>query len=216
MRRATCRQQVIDFIKKMILSGELKAGERIKEAYIAAATGLSRAPVREAVVELCREGLLQFEPNKGASVTKPTAQDLHTSYEICGLLEGYLAGLNMPFYTPRHFAEIEAILEQMKAAQEDPRDMTALSDLDYAFHDAIISASDNPLLVEFARHHNAKFEHFFFSQFWAEAFAGDDFYGRHRKVYDAVRTGVPYTAETAMREHYADCARRTAKYADYL
>ncbi len=216
MRRATCRQQVVDFIKEMILSGELKAGERIKEAYIAAATGLSRAPVREAVVELCQEGLLHFEPNKGASVTKPTAQDLNTSYEICGLLEGYLAGLNMPFYTPRHFEEIESILEQMKEAQQEPRDMGALSDLDYAFHDAIISASDNPLLVEFTRLHNAKFEHFFFNHFWKEAFSGDDFYGRHLKVYEAVKTRDAYIAEIAMRDHYADCARRTAKYADLL
>ena len=46
MRSSSCRQQVSDFIKEKIMAGEIKAGERLKEAYIAAATGLGMTAVR--------------------------------------------------------------------------------------------------------------------------------------------------------------------------
>lgn len=216
MRKSTCRQQVTDFIKDMILAGEIKAGDRIKEAYIAAATGLSRAPVREAVVELCQEGLLKFEPNKGASVTKPTAEGLSTSYEVCGLLEGYIAGASLLFYTRNDFLALEAILEEMRTVQSSSRDLRLLSDLDFKFHDLIISVSDNPQLINFARIHNAKFEHFFFFPFGEEAFGVDNFYERHLEVYESLKSNDPYTVEMVMRNHYADCARRTAKHAVML
>ena len=216
MRKSTCRQQVIDFIKDMILAGEIKAGDRIKEAYIAAATGLSRVPVREALVELCQEGLLQFEPNKGASVIKPTAEDLSTSYEVCGLLEGYLAATSLPLYTRNDFAVLEEVLAQMRTVQNSSRDLKALSDLDFKFHDLIISVSDNPLLINFARIHNAKFEHFFFFPYGEEAFGVDALYERHLEVYESLKSNDAYTVETTMRRHYADCARRTAKYAAML
>ena len=71
MRKSTCRQQVIDFIKEMILTGEIKAGDRIKEAYIAAATELSRVPVREALVELARRVCCSLSPIRELRSSSP-------------------------------------------------------------------------------------------------------------------------------------------------
>lgn len=212
----SCRQQVIDFIKENIMSGEIKAGERLKEAYIAAATGLSRIPIREALVELCQEGLLNFEPNKGVSVMKPTVEEVYSSYTLCGVLEGYIASMSLDLFTKNDYASIEAVLADMKTFQSTTRDLQTLSDLDFKFHDLLISAYDNQLVIDFARINNAKFVHFFFYPFWEEVFDADHLYERHIKVYDAIKSRNPAFVEQIFREHYLECARRTAKYAAML
>jgi len=216
MRNASCRQQVTDFIKEQILNGEIKAGERLKEAYIAAATGLSRIPIREALIELCQEGLLIFEPNKGTSVMKPTVDEVYASYTICGVMEGYLTCMSLDLFSKNDYVNMESILEEMEKFQKTTRDLNTLSELDYKFHDVTISAFDNPVLINFARLNNAKFVHFFFYKYWEEVFDADNFYNRHLKIYEAIKTKNPVLVERAYREHYAECARRTAKYAAML
>ena len=216
MRTASCRKQVIDFIKDKILSGEIKAGERLKEAYIAAATGLSRIPIREALVELCQEGLLNFEKNKGVSVMKPSVEEVYSSYTICGVLEGYIASKSLELFTKNDYQNIEAVLAEMEKLQRTTRDLATLSELDFKFHDLLISAYDNQLLINFTRANNAKFVHFFFYPYWEEVFDADHFYDRHLKVYEAIKSKNPDFVEKTYREHYGECARRTAKYAAML
>lgn len=110
MRRGTYRHQIIDFIKTKILAGELKAGERIKEEYIAAETGFSHIHIREALLILSRDGLLHFEDNKGASVIKPSVEEILADYAICGVMEGYIVGVSLPLFTKNDFLKIEAVL----------------------------------------------------------------------------------------------------------
>ena len=216
MRSSSCRQQVTDFIKEKIMAGEIKAGERLKEAYIAAATGLSRIPIRESLIELCQEGLLHFEQNKGVSVIKPTVDEVYASYTICGVLEGYIASMSLDLFTKSDYSELETILQEMQKFQETTRDLNTLSELDFKFHDILISAYDNPLVINFTRINNAKFVHFFFYPYWEEVFDADNFYARHLKVYEAIKSKNPILVERTFREHYGECARRTAKYAVML
>ena len=216
MRTASCREQITTFIKEKILTGEIKAGERLKEAYISAATGLSRIPIREALVELSQEGLLNFEKNKGVSVMKPSVEEVYSSYTVCGLLEGYIASISINLFTKNDYLKIEAVLEDMEKFQKNPSELATLSELDFKFHDLLISAYDNQLLINFTRANNAKFVHFFFYPYWEEVFDIDNFYARHLKVYEAVKTKDPQNIERVYREHYNECARRTAKYAGML
>ena len=74
MGSPTCKIQAMNYIRDAIVSGELKAGEHIKEIYIAETLKISRAPVREAMAELCTMGLLQSEPHKGITVASPTSK----------------------------------------------------------------------------------------------------------------------------------------------
>ncbi|TCC36365.1 GntR family transcriptional regulator [Kribbella speibonae] len=72
----TRREVVLDAIRQALLSGELVPGQRIKEAPLAEALGVSRPTVREAIYQLVHEGSLVQEPYKGISVAQPSAQDL--------------------------------------------------------------------------------------------------------------------------------------------
>lgn len=73
---ATRRDVVVDAIRRALLGGELKPGERLKEAPLANSLGVSRPTIREAVHQLIHEGALVQEPYKGIRVANPSPQDL--------------------------------------------------------------------------------------------------------------------------------------------
>lgn len=73
---ATRRDAVVDAIRRALLSGELKPGERVKEAPLAESLGVSRPTIREAIQQLTHEGSLVQEPYKGIRVANPSPQDL--------------------------------------------------------------------------------------------------------------------------------------------
>lgn len=78
---------VLEALRRALLSGELRPGQRVKEASLAEALGVSRPTVREAVYQLVHEGALVQVPYKGITVAKPTAQDLIDVAEVRVSLE---------------------------------------------------------------------------------------------------------------------------------
>jgi DNA-binding GntR family transcriptional regulator len=81
------RQQIHSQIKAMLISGELAPGELCSVYQLAELFGVSRTPVREALLQLAREGLLQAERNRGFRVVVSSAHDLDEISEIRMLLE---------------------------------------------------------------------------------------------------------------------------------
>ncbi len=76
-------------LRKLVLEGVLPPGAKLREAELAARFGVSRTPVREALVAAEREGLVTYELNRGYAVRQFTLHDLLESYELRGLLEGH-------------------------------------------------------------------------------------------------------------------------------
>lgn len=91
---ATRRQVVVNAIRRALLTGELVPGQRVKEAPLAEALGVSRPTVREAIYQLVHEGSLVQVPYKGISVAEPSAQDLLDVAEVRVSLET-LAALHL-------------------------------------------------------------------------------------------------------------------------
>lgn len=82
---------VTELVRKAIVEGRVAPGERLKEEELARELGISRTPVREALLILQAEGLVDAAPNRGATVRAHTADDLEELYELRALLEGYAA-----------------------------------------------------------------------------------------------------------------------------
>ena len=74
------------YIRSLVVDGTLHRGDRVPQDEIAAALGVSRIPVREAIVALDREGWVTSEPHRGARVHGVDAQWVHDHYEILGAL----------------------------------------------------------------------------------------------------------------------------------
>lgn len=78
---------VYDYIKNQIVTKDIYPGTRIVEEDLVRETGVSRTPVRSALMRLAYDGLIQQQPNRGAVVAKPSATDLRQVYEARAVLE---------------------------------------------------------------------------------------------------------------------------------
>lgn len=119
--RSTSAHHVADYIRQLIFDNRLRTGERVPQDEIAATLGVSRVPVREAVIALDREGWVTSEPHRGAFVNGLDENSTRDHYAMLGLLYGYTARRA----TERGTAEDIAALEHhLRAAQDavDPDD----------------------------------------------------------------------------------------------
>ena len=138
------RDVVFNTLRKAILRGELKPGERLMEIALANRLGVSRTPVREAIRMLEQEGLVIMIPRKGAQVAQITMKDLNDVLEVRLGLEELAMQFACKRITQEEIGEMKQALEEIERLQE-AEDVTALAEADVAFHDIIYKATDNKL-----------------------------------------------------------------------
>ena len=148
--RAPRSQQVSEQIRAMILGGRLKPGERLVEESLSAELGVSRVPVREALLALSAQGLVRLEPRRGATVAEITPRIVAELVEVRALLEG----LNAKLAAQRHDPEIVALLRDTlergnEAATAGTRE--ELAQLNAEFHERLGEASRNSVLSDVMR-----------------------------------------------------------------
>ena len=89
MERLTARDQVAQEIRRRIWSGELKSGDRIGQEELAESLGVSRIPIREALISLTHEGAVRSVPHLGSSVEPLTEQGVVDHYALYGVVDGF-------------------------------------------------------------------------------------------------------------------------------
>ncbi|MDR1776337.1 MAG: GntR family transcriptional regulator [Desulfovibrio sp.] len=212
----TYSAQISDYIKKALLKGELKPGDKIKEVQLASALSISRAPVREALQLLVNNGLVVSLPQKGKFIKKLSADEIRDGYFIGGVLEGAAAALSLDLLTRSDFDNMETLLSRMSDLQPSSTDYgEQLANLDIAFHDALLAKTPNRLIVEQARAVCQRRSKFLLFNFWPKAFSLDEVVERHKRVLAAALTGSKQTVETTLREHYEELGERMAALAEH-
>lgn len=124
--RPTSTQQVADYIRRQIFEGKLRVGERVPQDEIAAELGVSRVPVREAVIALDREGWVMIQPHRGAFVVGLDENSTRDHYELLGRVYGYGAHRTAERATPEQIAVLAATARKLQAAT-DPHEFTQLN-----------------------------------------------------------------------------------------
>ena len=141
------RDVVFHTLRRGIMQGDLKPGERLMEIKLANRLGVSRTPIREAIRMLELEGLVVMIPRKGAQVAEITAKDLKEVLEVrIGLEE-----LAVKFACQRITEEQLEGLHQASRRFERAvlaEDLTRLAEADVNFHDLIYKATGNERLVQ--------------------------------------------------------------------
>jgi DNA-binding GntR family transcriptional regulator len=116
LERRTSGEVVAEHVRHLIFTGVLRPGDRIPQGELATELGVSRLPVREAVIELARDGLVTVAPHSGAFVAPFDAEVLRHHFEIVGLVQG-LAAENLAESADREvLARLEALADQIDAA----------------------------------------------------------------------------------------------------
>lgn len=140
-------QAVADRIRAEILSGGLPAGTKLVESELAERFGTSRGPVREAIRELAREGLVAELPRRGTVVSTLTARDLA---EVYAIREGLDLVAGKAVVALAGDAELRALEEHLVAMDEASGpggDYGQVAEHDFAFHRAIVALAGNGRLT---------------------------------------------------------------------
>jgi len=140
-------EQIASTLRQAIADGKLRPGTRLLEVQIAREMGTSRAPLREALLQLEREGLVVRQPNRGAFVADLNEEMVREVASLRAVLEGFAASLAVQHLTRADFDRLEAILREMLAVARRG-DFPRMIEWDYQFHEHIMRASRHRLLYE--------------------------------------------------------------------
>lgn len=138
--------EIASALEKDILGGRIAVGELVNEVALAERFGVSRTPVREALLSLASTGLVRLEPGRGAIAVGISLQQVFDSYEVLAGLYGVAAELCAQRMGPMARAQLLSLHEEVgKVLGNQRRD--AYARLDVQFHDLIIKGSGNAVLA---------------------------------------------------------------------
>ncbi len=189
---------VARLLSQAILDGDLAPGTRLREETLASVYGVSRTPIREALILLGSSGLIGLAPNRGATVLRLTVDDIAEIYHLRGLLESEAVSLATQRATPELIGLLDGSCDRLAelhgaAAGEQLR-------ADMHFHYGIAEASGSPRLYALIRQVSAIPEGYRSSI----PYSGQDLTEaerQHRAIAGALRNGRCQEAAALMRSH---------------
>lgn len=137
------RDRAYEELRHRILTNALHAGTNHLESELAVMLGMSRTPVREALLELARDGLVEVRPRHGMRVLPISANDMAEIYVLLEAIEGEAAALAASRHQEEHvMAEMDASVRAMAQAL-DRDDLDTWAEHDNEFHSLLVRASCN-------------------------------------------------------------------------
>lgn len=198
-------------VRDGILAGRYGPSTRITEQEVAAAAGVSRTPVREALRRLHAEGLVDFTPNQGAMVTTWSAEDADEIFQLRALLESYGAARAAERATQVQIEELRSLAEQQyaEATQRTEGSLERIGELNNLFHRRLQEAASS---VRLARTLASLLEAPLMMKTFLN-YTADDLQrsaAHHLELVRALEARDPEWAASVMRSHVL-AARRTLR-----
>jgi len=144
--QAPLAQQALELIRQAIVTGVLKPQQPLKENEIAIQMGISRQPVREALLILEEEGLVERVPYKGTFVTTFSRQDVEELYSLRIALECFGIELLVPRLDETDLGKLRAIVDRMHQAAREA-DAPDVSCYDLQFHEYLMARTGHKRLL---------------------------------------------------------------------
>lgn len=145
--RQASGEQAAAYIRRLIFDGELRPGTRLPQDQIAKALGVSRIPVREAVVALEREGWVNTRLHKGAFINTFNEDSIRDHYELLALIYGLAVKRTISRHDPEVLARMAALARQVGAADE----ASEVEKAAHAFHSTVVEGAHSrrmPVLLK--------------------------------------------------------------------
>jgi DNA-binding GntR family transcriptional regulator len=140
-------ERLVSRLRHEILRGGIEPGGPLRQDEIAARHGVSKIPVREALLQLVAEGLVTAQPNRGFTVSQLRPQEAEEILEIRALLECQAVRIAMPRLTDADIAQAAGILDQAEATDALDR----WSDFNWEFHAALYGPARRKRLLDLIR-----------------------------------------------------------------
>lgn len=197
--RISLREQVTEALRAALVSGTLRAGVVYSAPGLAERFGVSATPVREAMLDLAKAGLVEAVPNKGFRVTELTERDLDEYTAIRALLEPPTVAEVAATATGEQVEALRPMAERIVAAAVR-KDILAYVEADNAFHLALLSLGGNSHLVEVVRELRYR-SRLYGVPALAEQALLEPSARQHLELLDVVAAGDAQAAEALTRRH---------------
>ncbi|WP_042263146.1 GntR family transcriptional regulator [Paraburkholderia heleia] len=185
-------------IERMILSGELKPGQRLNEKAVADKLGVSRGPVREACRALAELGLVYLIPQRGVFIQRVTRDDAAEVYDLRAGLTALAASLLAPALTASMEKQLDGYVDEMQEAAEKG-DFSRFDHVNQEFHDFIVRSTGNSRLLKVYRAFVKEF-HLFRVHGLVQSGALLESNEEHRQIVNALKArNVDLSYETSFR-----------------
>jgi DNA-binding GntR family transcriptional regulator len=198
--KAPTAGDVMVFLKDRLRRGELVPGQRLVEPDVMRETGASRGRVREALLRLSSEGLVELQEFRGATVKRMTRAEAKQIYEVREMLEGLAARLAATAGLGKEARrELSSLQRELDAAVADYAVPSFIS-VNERYHDFIVRHSGNDWLSHSLERLRIPLFRLQFQSFYTPAImkrSNND----HQVITDAILAGDGRRAETAMRSH---------------
>lgn len=152
----TRAQFVANDLRKRILGGEFQGGYQLRQDALAKDYDVSRIPVREALLTLESEGLVEFHAHRGAFTTELSVSKIRELFELRVLLETYVLKRAIPNLSEADLKSAESILRKYDAALDSGDQVNNWSDYNFAFHQALYTPAGLPETMSIISQLNTK------------------------------------------------------------
>jgi len=139
---------VVAYLKQQLIDGDLKAGDEINLTSLCGTLGVSRTPVREALVQLIKDGFIEEATRKGFRIKKLSLLEIRDIYLIGGLLESEVVKIACERMSDEDISRCEALLDASEAALSNGDDATYAAN-NSQFNELLRSFCPNALLINY-------------------------------------------------------------------
>jgi DNA-binding GntR family transcriptional regulator len=200
LKVASRSDAVVDTLRDAILSGQIKPGEVLVERQLAELMGVSKTPVREALITLTASGLVTTTTNYGARARELTLSDIKQVYQFRLLLEPWAIGEAARRQPKDHIERARAALADA-VALIDSNDVYALNLANRRFHHELYSGCDNALIVKRLDELQDLTSLAVLSFLWKESATWRPEGVEHELILQAVETGDAVAAREHAHQH---------------
>ncbi|GLY24704.1 GntR family transcriptional regulator [Micromonospora sp. NBRC 101691] len=205
-------ETVASLLRDRIMSGQLRPGERIRLEEVAQETGLSITPVREALLMLRAEDMVELQPRRGHVVAPLSRQDIMDMFGLQGDIAGELAARVAVSITPDQLDDLRQQHERLRRAAQ-ARQISRVEQLEFEFHRTINRLADarklSWMLRTATRYTPSRF--YAANPEWRAGMIAD-----HEALLGALEAHDPVAVRPVMARHFTDGAERLIKHLDGL
>lgn len=205
INKDTLKLQAVEHIRQFILSGKIKPGDRVVPGDLALKLKVGRGSVREALIELEKEGLIETIPYKGTYVKTITEKEILEICSIRALLETYsIRSANHPA-AKKDIQALTKIVERMHVAVQN-NDARSIVKCDEKFHEYIINMAGNKILYESWAVTNSRLSALVYSVLtYNKLYSYEKMADNHQLIVDALQNGISHEEfEKLISEHYSN------------
>ncbi|MEX4005056.1 GntR family transcriptional regulator [Paraburkholderia sp. EG285A] len=197
---ATRAEAATEELRRRILSGELAEGVQLKQDHLAEEFGISRIPIREALVQLESEGLVTIVPHKGAIVSELSTDDIGELFTLRATLEPHLLRRSVPRLQSSDFGRLDEILVEFAAALKSGNP-EHWGELNAELHRILLSRADRPRTLAIVDSLLSQTDRYTRVQLSINAEGMKRAQQEHKELVNLCRRGDSRQASTLLKRH---------------